>query len=211
MPSMRHGTPDGIPGPAPEPWLPYLAPLTCGSRRRTTVDPSLSGSGQVDSTVATPKPPSMASVWALCRVAAFHLQADWHASKRGRTALSCRYRRHVSRAQLPLGRQSQKGKVSSCHAVPHRHRLHAGQQGRAGAEPPLCRHVSRVRLPLAGACTRGEPRVSSEGRTASAPYTRKKGVSPVARLGVVRLAHSTQGARRSTLSRALRARCRSGF
>ena len=35
--------------------------------------------------------------------------------------------------------------------------------------------------------------MSSEGRTASAPYTRKKGVSPVAGLGVVRLAHSTAG------------------
>jgi hypothetical protein len=36
--------------------------------------------------------------------------------------------------------------------------------------------------------------VTSEGKTASAPYTKKKGVSPVlARLGEVRLPHSAHG------------------
>jgi hypothetical protein len=32
--------------------------------------------------------------------------------------------------------------------------------------------------------------VTSEGRMASAPYTKKKGVSPVARLGDIRLPYS---------------------
>jgi hypothetical protein len=41
--------------------------------------------------------------------------------------------------------------------------------------------------------TRREPMVTSGGRTASAPYTMKKGVSPVARLGDVRLPHSAHG------------------
>jgi hypothetical protein len=35
--------------------------------------------------------------------------------------------------------------------------------------------------------------VTSGGRTASTPYIEKKGVSPVARLGEVRLAHSAHG------------------
>jgi hypothetical protein len=38
-----------------------------------------------------------------------------------------------------------------------------------------------------------EPMVTSEGRTTSTPYTMKKGVSPVARLGEVRLPHSAHG------------------
>jgi hypothetical protein len=38
--------------------------------------------------------------------------------------------------------------------------------------------------------TRKEHRVTSGGRTASAPYTMKKGVSPVARQGEVRLPHT---------------------
>jgi hypothetical protein len=33
----------------------------------------------------------------------------------------------------------------------------------------------------------------SGGRQASAPYTRKNGVSPVARLGMVRFPHNTDG------------------
>jgi hypothetical protein len=41
--------------------------------------------------------------------------------------------------------------------------------------------------------TRREPMVTSEGRTASAPYTMKKGVSPVARMGEIRLPHSAHG------------------
>jgi hypothetical protein len=35
--------------------------------------------------------------------------------------------------------------------------------------------------------------IISEGRQASAPYTRKNGVSLVARLGVVRFPHRTEG------------------
>jgi hypothetical protein len=35
--------------------------------------------------------------------------------------------------------------------------------------------------------------VTSGGRTALAPYTMKKGVSPVAQLGEVRLPHSAHG------------------
>jgi hypothetical protein len=41
--------------------------------------------------------------------------------------------------------------------------------------------------------TRREPIVTFEGRTASASYTMKKGVSPVARLGEVWLPHSAHG------------------
>jgi hypothetical protein len=35
--------------------------------------------------------------------------------------------------------------------------------------------------------------VTSEGRMSSSPYTKKKGVSPIAQLGDVRLSHSTHG------------------
>jgi hypothetical protein len=38
-----------------------------------------------------------------------------------------------------------------------------------------------------------EPMIISGGRQASALYTRKNGVSPVARLGVVRFPHRTKG------------------
>jgi hypothetical protein len=41
--------------------------------------------------------------------------------------------------------------------------------------------------------THREPMVTFEGRTASAPYIMKKDVSPVARLGDVRLPHSAHG------------------
>src|SRR3954470_6885364 len=40
---------------------------------------------------------------------------------------------------------------------------------------------------------RGESNSISEGTIASAPYTRKKGVNPVERFGVVRKLHSTAG------------------
>jgi hypothetical protein len=45
-------------------------------------------------------------------------------------------------------------------------------------------------MALSYALTRRVPMVTSGGRTASAPYTMKKGVSPMARLGDVQLPHS---------------------
>jgi hypothetical protein len=48
-------------------------------------------------------------------------------------------------------------------------------------------------MALSYVLSRRDPMVISGERTASAPYTMKKGVSPVARLGQVRLPHSAHG------------------
>ena len=40
---------------------------------------------------------------------------------------------------------------------------------------------------------RGDPSLSSAERTASAPYTRENGISPVGFIAVVRIDHSTVG------------------
>ena len=46
---------------------------------------------------------------------------------------------------------------------------------------------------LENIATQAEFSRTSGGRTASAPYTRKNNVSPVARLAIVRTAHKTMG------------------
>src|SRR5438876_5663582 len=54
----------------------------------------------------------------------------------------------------------------------------------------------------------GDPKACSDGRTASAPYTRKNGVSPVAWLGVVQMDHSRSEEHTSELQSPVHLVCR---